>query len=186
MVGDGWTQSAAWSEAIALELFSDRLAGRAAYLDLEDDVLATLWERLGRPGASAQESLATTIRATLDLTPRGDVFGPHRIRLNAWETTGRRGHPPTLGLLAALSLAAESMATGEGMASTNYYGRLAQLLAIRDRPTASRLESSYREIALRLWGSLSDWLTSATAPADCRRPTPSGLTDTLGCHSRRH
>src|SRR5206468_743357 len=76
---------------------------------------------------------------------------------NLWETTRRKGPPPTLPLLAVLSLAAESMAAGDGMASTNYYGRLARLLGISESSASNRVESAYREIAQRLWDSLNDW-----------------------------
>jgi hypothetical protein len=44
------------------------------------------------------------------------------------------------------------------MASTNYYGRLAQVLGIQEKAEAKRLENAYRDIAGRLWASLNAWL----------------------------
>ena len=159
MPGETWTRYKAWSEAIDAEVFSPAAAGRPAYLDLEEDVLSAVWARVGPSSiSSAIDDLGETVRGTLDLQRGGDVFRQHRIRVNLWETTGRKGPPPTLGLLAVLSLAAQAMAAGDGMASTNYYGRLAQLLRLGDDSTAKRVESAYREIAQRLWDSVNDWL----------------------------
>jgi hypothetical protein len=157
--GETWTRYKAWSEAIAEEVFSPAAGGRPAYLDLEEDVLSAVWQRVGPSSiVSPIDDLGETVRGTLDLERGGDVFRHHRIRVNLWETTGRKGPPPTLGLLAVLSLAAEAMAAGDGMASTNYYGRLAQRLRLGDDSTAKRVESAYREIAQRLWDSVNDWL----------------------------
>ena len=159
MSGETWIRYKAWSDAIAAEVFSPAAGGRPAYLDLDGDVLAAVWARVGRSSVvSPVDDLGETVRGTLDLLRGGDIFRQHRIRLNLWETTGRKGPPPTLGLLAVLSLAAEAMNAGDGMASTNYYGRLAQVLRLGDVSTAKRVESAYREIAQRLWDSVNDWL----------------------------
>jgi hypothetical protein len=153
----GWSEYLAWTQAIAAVVFAPDNAGRPVYLDLEDSALEAVWGRTGRNGSSARSRLADVVGHTLDLAT-GDVLRHHRVRLNLWETTGRRAEPPSLALLAALSLAAESMTAGDGMASTNYYGRLAQLLSIVDRAASRRLEGAYRELAERLWRSLNDWL----------------------------
>lgn len=157
MESGGWSEYLAWTQAIAAEVFAPGNAGRPVYLDLEDSALDAVWGRTGRHGSSAGSRLAEVVSHTLDLTT-GDVLRHHRVRLNLWETTGRRAEPPSLALLAVLSLAAESMTAGDGMASTNYYGRLAQLLSIMDRAASRRLEGAYRDLAERLWRSLNDWL----------------------------
>jgi hypothetical protein len=159
--GAEWARYRAWNSAIAEDLFGSAVAGTPVYLDLEDDVLARLSERTGRLGPTGADDLSYAVRSTLDITRGpGDVFRAHRRLLGAWLATSEGGEPPILALLAVLSLAAESMAAGEGMAAHNYYGRLARLLGITDEGAVQRLISGYRAIAEDLWEALNSWLDS--------------------------
>lgn len=154
-----WGRCDEWNAAIAEIVFCPEMEGRPVYLDLEDEVLASLWERTSRAGQSPAEDLAAAVAATLHLG--GDPFRIFRavlVRLGRWRQTDRRSTPPVLALLAVLSLSAEAMAAGEGMAAHNYYGRLFQLLGIEDEGGKRRLENGYRAIAVELWAALNEWL----------------------------
>jgi len=146
-----------WNEAIAQEIFAPSAAGRPVYLDIEEDVLAAVAKRadVGEGGARA---LAAAVRGTLRLLP-GDrnVFQGHLARLQGWRADASRT-PPTLALLAVLSLAAEAMRRGDGMSANNYYGRLREILEVTDEDVARKLIHDYRVHAVTLWSSLNDWL----------------------------
>lgn len=154
-----WGRYDAWNSAIADAVFSPEMQGRPAYLDLEDEMLSMLWERSGRHSATPAEDLAEAVRATLHLEDDGfPLFAAIQIRLDRWSASGRKDPPPVLALLAVLSLAAEAMATGEGMAAHNYYGRLFQLLGIDDEAAQRRVTNAYRAMADQLWSALNSWL----------------------------
>ena len=87
-------------------------------------------------------------------------------------------HPPHLAFLAVLSLAAERMAEGDGMASNNYYGRLAPLLGLKTR--RDDLALAYREVAEQWWAALNKWLENH----DGRRGLPTAYS--LGQQQQRY
>jgi hypothetical protein len=138
-----WDAYGRWNEAIAHEVFAPSAAGRPVYLDIEDQVLAAIGRRVGVTEDSAQ-ALATAVQATLQLGPgAGTVFQRHIAHLRVWRHDPRQT-PPTLALLAVLSLAAEAMRHGDGMSANNYYGRLCEILAVTDEDVARKLIRDYR------------------------------------------
>jgi hypothetical protein len=152
-----WEAYDRWNEAIAQEIYTPSAAGRPVYLDIEEDVLAAVARRAG-VGESSTQALAAAVRGTLWLLPGGqNVFHGHLARLQRWQADPRRT-PPTLALLAVLSLAAEAMRRGEGMSANNYYGRLRESLDVTDERVAGKLIRDYRAHAVTLWSSLNDWL----------------------------
>ena len=87
--------------------------------------------------------------------------------------------PPTLGLLALLSLAAENMREGDGHASHNFYGRLGQLLGLTDKQEswfidAYRAAGLGEPVSAQLWGSLTEWLEAVEG----NRGLPTAYTET--------
>ena len=159
-----WNRYLRWNEAIATVVFSRDSAGRPVYLDLENEVLAAIRDVAEPNAAEAAPSLVEAVKKTLYL--RGGpshVFAGHIRRLSLWHHGTMLDPPPTLALLAMLSLAAETMHEGEGMRPHNFYGRLAELLDL-DEITLNRVQNAYRKpsdgsaVSALLWVSLNDWL----------------------------
>ncbi|GAB3085694.1 hypothetical protein [Isoptericola nanjingensis] len=151
-----------WNAALTDVLLPEQDEPRPAYLDLESDVLEALGARMEVASDEVVPALAGAVAATLVTT--GGVFAWHRERLRAWRGGRRTATNPLVALLATFSLAAERMASGDGMSAQNYYGRLSDLLGF----DAGRLGTSYRDVAEPFWASLNLWLTAL----DGRRGTP--------------
>lgn len=155
---DGWPAYYRWNQAIAETVFSSSAAGLPVYLDLEADLLDRLAQKADAAGDPRLE-LAAAVRATLELqSGRTSVFRRHQNLVGRWRHGSPQEAPPTLALLALLSLAAEAMRGGEGMSANNYYGRLCELLKIGDKTLKDKTERDYRKCAEDLWRSLNDWL----------------------------
>ena len=154
---DVWAEYDHWNEAIAEIIFARSDEARPVYLDLEEDLVDELAERVGvEPGAAA-ETMCDVVGQTLRRTDGpASVFGRHDQRLRSWVRTGRSTPPPTLTVLATFSLAAEQMAGGDGMAANNYFGRLRQVLRWKSGDPA--LDIAYRRVAERYWDELNRWL----------------------------
>jgi hypothetical protein len=154
----GWPAYYQWNQAIADAVYSSATAGLPVYLDLEEETLERVAREVGADGDPHQELTAAT-RATLELEGgRTSVFRRHQNLLGSWRRGSPREVPPTLALLALLSLAAEAMRGGEGMSANNYYGRLCELLEVSDQSLKDKIQRDYRKCAEELWGSLNDWL----------------------------
>lgn len=163
-----WEAYFRWNSAVADVLFGPSAAGVPAYLDLEGEVLEEIAGK-AEPGCEdPKKALAAAVKATLLLEGTGKgAFSEHIAELNHWGNG--TDPPPTLALLAVLSLAAEDMRSGDGMSANNYYGRLRALLEI-EKDQLDRLVSHYRKDVLMqhalskrpvssiLWGSLNNWL----------------------------
>lgn len=152
-----WGKYELWNTAIADVVFSTENAGMPVYLDLEDDLLAEVAKAAGDAPEDAADALAASVRATIDpAAPARRLLHAHSVRVGNWRRSRALTPPPHLALLALMSLAAEQMANGEGMSSTNYYGRLAPLLGLGARP--ADLAQAYRRVAESWWGALNHWL----------------------------
>ena len=153
-----------WNEAVASVVFTTAAAGRPVYLDLEDDVLVAIRDIAEPDALDPAQALVAAVRGTLRLNDgAGPIFGWHLYRLGRWRQGPMLDPPPTLALLAVLSLAAENMRDGDGQAANNFYGRLAQLLSLDEQQIAwfihayrNRLQND--PVSEMLWGSLNDWL----------------------------
>lgn len=158
-----WQRYERWNRAIATVVYSPAMAGRPAYLDLEDDVLRSICGRAEPDAPDPASALIQVVKSTLDLGGRADVLGSHLYRLDQWHGGTMLEPPPTLGVLALLSVVAERMRRSADMRAHNFYGRLAQL-ATMDPEQLSRFETSYRRrrdgmpASRELWESLNDWL----------------------------
>ena len=159
-----WDSYLRWNVAIAEVVFSRDNAGQPVYLDLEDDVLAAIRDIAAPDGDNAAAGLVAVVKATLDFSGGpSKVFAAHLYALKLWHRGSMLGPPPTLAVLAILSLAAEVMHEGEGMKPHNFYGRLAELLDLDDA-MLTRVQDAYRRpidgvpFSEWLWDSLNDWL----------------------------
>ncbi|MGE3254468.1 hypothetical protein [Pseudonocardia sp.] len=151
-------------------IFSDRQAGQPVYLDMDDAVLSAVAARAGASAASTPtQQLVEAVRGTLILkSGPSDVFRGHLLRLERWRraaATGGSAHidippPPTVGLLALFTVAAEAMGSDTSYAVHAYYPRLSSLLEVETDTAKDRLSAAYRADAERLWKGLNDWLTA--------------------------
>lgn len=147
-----------WNIAIADVVFPVTDIPEPVYLDLEDDVLEDIGERLDVVSNEVERALCTSVRETLDVGS-AKPFRQHTTALWRWSQDRTLDPPPVLAVLAVTSLAAERMSAGDGMSASNFYGRLATLLdvAVADR---DRLRAGYQKIAERYWNALNDWLVA--------------------------
>lgn len=147
------------NEALAEMLFGSDKAGKPAYVLPEAEVLTTVLTRVGAPADDPRRELARIVRSTLYLDPEDEGTGPLRWHVIRSRQHSRRRQeiPPSLSLLAVLSMAADVMHASEGMSAANYYGRLMDLL---DVPTTrqTRVQQHYMARAEELWLSLNRWL----------------------------
>ncbi len=156
-----WDLYLRWNRAIASVIYCPENAGVPVFLDLEEDMLQRAAKMVGATGPASDDSrmeLAKAVRATLDLFNHpGEVFASHLARIKIWRT--RSGQvPPPIALLAVLSLAAEDMTAGDGLASNNYYDRLMPLIGITDLKGKNKVITAYHKCSKTLWECLNGWL----------------------------
>lgn len=159
MVGSLNEEYRAWNDAIAEVLFPELVEPVPVYLDLDEQPVAELANRMQIDASAVLPSLWSVVARTLDLS-RGaaKVFGRYETAL--WTYSHQRSRsaepPPHLALLACFSMAAEEMGRDDAITNANnYYGRLARGFAISD-PTL--LGMAYRKCAESLWEELNKWL----------------------------
>ena len=169
---NSWAPYACWNEVLADLVFHEGNAGRPVYLDVEGVVLQEaaklIWPAAPLTAAAAETAFCSAVRRTVFEYGGSDQddrisFSLQVHRLREWSEAHAAGKadphdpPPCIGLLTILALAAEQMRTDGEMASTNYYGRLADVLSM---PLASKdqIARAYRPHARRLWNGLNTWL----------------------------
>lgn len=161
---EDWERYQRWNDAVAEIVYSASNAGQPVYLDLEDDVLDRIRDA-AEPGAP--NATVGLVRAVLAVTPINQgpslILKPFEQRIVRWEHGSLDDPPPTLALLAVMSLAAENMHDGDGKAANNFYGRLAELFGLDEQQTARfinayRRDRDGRSASTVLWGSLNLWL----------------------------
>lgn len=147
-----WLEYDRWSDALEHVLFPQGGDANPVYLDLEDAVLDAVAVEMGISSELVEEELCRVVAASVDVEGNR-AFRAHRARLRSWSQR-TVGSFPLLPLLAVFSLAAERMTHGDGMAASNYYGRLADALG----GESNRIAKGYREVAELFWSSLNRWL----------------------------
>jgi hypothetical protein len=159
-----WERYGRWNQAIADVVYPRRTFATPVYLDVEDDVLAAIRDEAEPAANDPEGALIETVKGTLVVKDGpARLFRGHLTRLERWVAGDRSAPPPTLGLLALLSLAAERMHLGDGRAAHNFYGRLSDLLDL-DKTEIDWFTHGYhkklhgRPVSQLLWSSLNDWL----------------------------
>ena len=156
--GDRWDRYLAWNAALAVVVYGLDESGLPVYLDLEESILEKVAIEAGEFGPDAREELLDAVRPTLNApSHQAGMFGGHLAKLARWNVDSGEP-PPSLALLALLSLAAEDMHGGDGFAPHDYYNRLMPLLGVETTVDKERVIRSYRECSVQIWGSLNDWL----------------------------
>lgn len=160
-----WERYERWCTAIAEVVYTEVEAGRPAYLDLEDEVLASIRSAAEPSADEPVVALVEACAATLDFDDGSrPLLKSHLDRLRRWHDGSMLDPPPSLALLALLSLTAERMRHSEDMSPHNFYGRLGELAGFDERQT-ERFITAYRKrdahhnpVSRQLWESLNDWL----------------------------
>lgn len=164
---DDWETYAAYNNAVAEVFFTSDAAGLPVYLDLDEDAVAAVGQRLGIAPHEVSAGLASAVTKVLDLRSQSDTFAvPLRqtwLWLRMWQQTRRDDRtnisaPPILALLAVFSMAAERMGSDSTMSPNNYFGRLSQLLRVEVTGQRDRLEKHYRGRVEFFWNVLGQWL----------------------------
>jgi hypothetical protein len=159
-----WQRYERWNAAIVDVVYPLRSSPTPVYLDLDDDVLTALGSKADPQVADPGRALVEAVKGTLVFRDGpATVFRGHLNRLDRWLGGDPTAPPPTLGLLALLSLAAERMRFGGGKAANNFYGRLMELLQVDERSInwftqGYHKSSGGQAVSTRLWSSLNIWL----------------------------
>jgi hypothetical protein len=164
-LNEHWSRYLAWNKAIADVVYGHEAAGLPTYLDLEDELLDRVRDAADPDAADSAAALVAAVRGTLRFGHGpAELLLPHVSRVKRWARSDPLEPPPSLALLAVLSLAAENMRDGDGMAANNYYSRLAELLGIDDDEQRELTDAYRRRVDGQvptsefLWRSLTDWL----------------------------
>src|SRR5438094_300144 len=107
---DRWGEYSRWNEALAEYFFSPAAANRPVYLDIEEELLISLAERVGAPTSDAVSRFRKAVAQTLSPIPGGrPLMAAHLDRASRWERAGGEGYPPFVAVLGLFCHAAESM-----------------------------------------------------------------------------
>lgn len=149
-----------WLQGIFLFLEEKGNAGLPVYLNAEDEDFDRI-AQLGvlGPDESSIDKFVESIKETLNLDSRRlqDVF-QYYGSMRHWKTHKYPNEvPPFLPILLLTVRAAELMRSDAEFRSSNYYGRLAEVLGI---PITQKDEvgSSYRKYISLLWDTYNEWL----------------------------
>ena len=114
-----------WNLALAERFFGTAAAYVPVRLDIDEEVLGELADA---PPETATRSFVEAVAGTL--SGRGAPPLAHLDEERArWRLRGQPFPPPFIGLSGLLSLAANRMRSADGYRASNYYTRLAELLA---------------------------------------------------------
>ena len=133
------------------------MSNQSVYIDIDDSII----DDLAPDDMSKSPPMQDFIQAIKNtLGPLGkDLLTPHFVKMDSWKAAGGRTAPPFLGLLASFCLAAQRMQSDEGISSSNYYARLANLfLGPSFQPDQKQgLQRGFSR-AHFLWEALDTWL----------------------------
>ena len=152
-----WSRYDLWNKAIFEFFFNQQMSKQLVYIDVDESVIESLApDSIAK--SSPEQDFVQAVKNTLGILGR-NYFSPHFSRTDAWRAEGERTPPPFLGLLASFCLAAQKMQSDEGISSSNYYVRLAQLfLGPSFRPDQKiSLQNGFSRVRL-LWDELDTWL----------------------------
>ena len=170
-----WSAYRIWNEVIARHFFSGRHAGRPVYLDLEEDLLEDLAQQIasdaGLVPLDPVRAFSRSVAQTFELRPNhAPMLEKHVRAARRWAASlpaqhsaaapSDGSHPPFVAALGLFVLAAEQMRSSGEMRSTNYYGRLTDLLEVGADDGASRVQEHFRRHGRVLWDYLNQWLSA--------------------------
>lgn len=120
-----------WNDAFAAYFFRAEYSGRPVYLQVDSETLREVGGFLGIPAGQAEDAFLAAIRFRVDFR-KAHPFAIIESETRKWRKSANRASqlPPFIALLGACVLAASRMQRDEarGIASTNYYERLNEIL----------------------------------------------------------
>ena len=155
--GHSWNRYELWNKVIFEFFFNRHMSNQLVYIDIDDSIIDDLAPD-DMSKSSPMQDFIQAIKNTLG--PLGkDLLTPHFVKMDSWKAAGGRTAPPFLGLLAGFCLAAQRMQSDEGISSSNYYARLANLfLGPSFQPDQKQgLQRGFSR-AHFLWEALDTWL----------------------------
>ena len=158
------------NEAIAEVVFGFDRSGEPVHLDLDDEAIELISNRLNLSQDQFKDLLISTCTGISRRDRPSDVFQAFRSATTRWNNLkavrdeAGTETPPALAMLALLAFAAEQMRRStdiEGgddrVRASNYYIRLCELVN-KESWVTSEVGGEYRSVAKEIWGSLKDWL----------------------------
>lgn len=138
-----------WNEELASRFYNESQAGRPVYLQVDDDILKQIAQKMGIPQEAGRDAFIAAVRHRSRL--RDDPFFKF-FQLRDFERDPQNKLPPFIAFLGLCVLAAFDMERDpeRGVSSANYYDRLEDLLGVR-RPR------KFDEVG-DLWERLNRWL----------------------------
>ena len=151
----------AWNEAIASAVFPPLETAAPVFLTLDEAALKGMALAVGSRPELVEQELARCVRDELQrFGGPTSYFRRINDRLEKWWDEGFYDleAPPVLPVLTVLCMAAARMAESPEMSTTNFYGRVGEVLDISSRIEA--FATAYRSVAEDWWFSLERWLDS--------------------------
>jgi hypothetical protein len=157
----GWPQEyGQWVVGVYRHLQDKGQTGAPVYLNADEDdfnriaILGSI-----RAGATSIVDFVETIKKTIKIDPQNpqQTFSLYNS-MQLWHASKYPNElPPFLPLLLLSVLAAEQMKSDETFVSSNYYGRLANLIGY-SHEHKDKVGISYRKYVAPLWNSFNEWL----------------------------
>jgi len=164
---DPWPRFRAWNARLAESFLSPASAGRPVYLDKDSADFTAAAKAMGVDLTTAVDDLCRAVAATIDEDEGSSMLRTHEQLTRTWRLGALRSRdsgkaitlpPPSVALLAVMSIAAEDMGHVDGHAPHAYYPRLARRLG-HVSGDHHALISACRSSTEQMWQSLNDYLT---------------------------
>lgn len=139
----------AWNRALRSWFFRADLAGRPAYLAVDQETLAAIARDFDVDVADATESLSRAVRYRATPSSPLGWWVNEAVR---WKLSGYKSDPPFLSVLAVTVLAATIV---DDVNDRSYYRRLNALLGLPGTKMPRFFDSDVQQ----LWTYLNEWLT---------------------------
>ncbi|MBA3235252.1 MAG: hypothetical protein H0T59_04540, partial [Chloroflexi bacterium] len=141
-----------WSRLLAETFFPKVNEPRPVYFAVDDDILDELIE--AEADGLGARSLVRAVRPRLNTWDPSSLFEPLADEAYGWAgSRPRSAVPPFLAGLAVTVLAASRMDEGDGIAATNYYARLREVLEVSDLRG-----SAFRDTVPDVFRILRQWI----------------------------
>lgn len=145
------------NEAIAEVIFNQDVAGIPVYLDLNLEEISSICRIIGVDPSGFERHLCDAVLNIPKAHGWKKVFEEFNWAAEKWSNAHTPMEvPPTLALLAVLSMAAEEMASETDISGANYYTRLSTLFECPGKELDIGIR--YRKHAIQIWSTLRDWL----------------------------
>jgi hypothetical protein len=138
----------AWNSALRAWFYRPDLAGRGAYLAVDEEILTAIAAEKRVPAVDATQSLCEAVRYRVSSQEPLRAWTAEAAR---WRGFGGHSDPPFLGILAVTVLAAT---IEDGVTDRSYYRRLNDLLHLPGNSMPRYFDNDVQQ----LWTYLNEWL----------------------------